>query len=303
MIGILVLLLSVYDADGQFKRHKMVQTNDPSLSYFPLKSGSGLEVQAARQLLLSTPCYPEILYVNNMTNAQLKALHIMDNNYVTQHLMIEHAKWHSNPKNSIGGNKGFGTGIPFCGMHAMMMKNYERWVNAGSSKNWRRPGWNPRDPIPDQLFIDPKFAPLGARKTNDPKYEEPIMLYETDPYTGLSANDFLSPEDWCRYVGLSLHNSPHFLISGPMNNSAISPTDWSAFANWHIEIQHAFERYLQSFYGSKWAREHPTHLLLTSNNINDFANSDKFMNDGICTIGNPLQICRYLQQRQEFVDG
>jgi hypothetical protein len=276
-------------------------SNDEFLSLFPDMSGSGPDVQSARLVLLQSRSYPDVQHVNDMTDEQLKALHTMDNNYVTKYIKTAHMKWHI--ANSIGGLGGLGTGSIFIGMHMIMMRLFEEWVNFGCNTHWRRPGWLPDQPIPAQLFIDPKFAAVGPRSTNNPKYQEPEMFTGVDPYSGLSILQCLDPDCVGRIMGLSEHVSPHFLIGGIMNTSVASVADWSAFANWHSEVQHQYETWVNSPNGVNWKEEYPNHALLRSNNINDFSNVIPFLNDGKCLIGSIVPICLYLEQRQKVVDG
>jgi hypothetical protein len=276
------------------------QSMSAGTNVFPLVSGSSLEVQQARQLLLSTPCYPQIQEVHHMSKPQLQALHVMDNNYVTQSLIDAHRNWHTDPLNSIGGIHGPGTGTPFGGMHMIMLRNYERWVGP----NWKRPGWNPKLPVPSQLFIDPKFVLLGPRLTDDPQYDEPQMMHGVDPWTKVSSDDFETPDDWWRLQGLTNHASPHFIIGGPMKDSAISPGDWSCFIGWHAWLQREFERWLTiATTGYMWSQMNPFHPILTSNDISVFANSTGFMNDGVCRSYSTSPACQFLQKRQELVDS
>jgi hypothetical protein len=276
-------------------------TDNDLLFMFPDVSGSGLDVQAARLVLLRSKSYPDVQHVNDMTDNTLRALHIMDNNYVTKPIKTAHMKWHV--KNSIGGLEGPGSGSIFIGMHMIMMRLFEEWVNLGYNTHWRRPGWLPNQPIPTQLFIDPKFAAGGPRATNNPSFKEPEMFTGVDSYSGLSILQCLDPDCVGRIMGLSEHASPHFEIGGMMNTSVFSVGDFSAFANWHSEVQHQYENWLHSPNGVNWANEYPNHALLTSKNIDDFANSTRFLNDGKCVIGSMLPICVYLEQRQLVVSG
>ncbi len=300
LLGIIYLIIGITAQKSIIRRHKPSSATDPILSLFPLVSGSNANVQQARQVLLGSPCYPLIKEVHEMTNAQLDALHIMDNNYVTQSHIIDHRKWHTDPLNGIGGTLGEGSGTALGGMHMQMLKQYELWIGP----SWKRPYWNPKLQIPIQLSIDKKFASLGSRINNDPQYDEPIFFHGIDPFTGLSSNDFLTPDDYWRAIGLRVHASPHYLVGGPMNDSSISPTDWSSFIGWHSYLQRQFETWLQSRNGIQWSQNNRFHALLSTSttDVALFKNSKNFIGDGVCKKGNLLPICIQLQTWQDFVN-
>jgi hypothetical protein len=98
----------------------VISTDDDLLFMFPDVSGSGPDVQAARLVLLQSKSYPDIQHVNDMTDEPLKALHVMDNNYVTKAIKTLHMKWHV--RNSIGGLEGPGSGSIFIGMLGIVLE-------------------------------------------------------------------------------------------------------------------------------------------------------------------------------------
>jgi len=230
----------------------------------------------------------------------LSAFQKVHASYITLPLILAHRKWHQD--NSIGGTRGRGSGTILAGMHAVMLRKFELYVDP--SGRWRIPIWSAAYPIPRELFLDPRFQSLDPQHTRytDIHNVEPAVF--TTPYTGSgdSVYDFETLDDRARSDGLQLHNSVHAAMKLTMSDSGVSPTD-PAFFLWHQYLQYKIELWLASPNGIQWKAQNPTHPFLTG--VDDFASPTRYMNEGRC--GNAPQpgsskICQWLEQFQMLVN-
>ncbi len=268
---------------------------------FPQSPGNGPEVQAARQLLLSTPSYPQISDIHQMTDAQLRAVQVMHTNWITQDLIDKHRAWHT--RNSIGGLDGPGSGTILIGMHGAMIAAFENYVGPG----WQLPPWDPSTPIPSQLVIDARFASLGQRVTSDPKWREPAMFNPGSASQFGPGNmpssiaEVKSPDDLGRWFGLQNHNGAHAAVGGPMIDSSISPIDPS-FWLWHKRIHTEYLAWLQTPNGQSWKASHASHALFTqTTNGAIFCAKESYASDTYCGLTGQEPACQNLAYYQNLV--
>lgn len=259
----------------------------------------------ARTLLLSTPSYPQVIDINQMTPQQVSAIQILHAAHITQELIRLHNEWHQS--NSIGGTRGRGSGTIMLGMHSVMLRNFERFVDP--SGRWKLPPWAMSAdgrllPLPAQVTVDPKFASLGSPGTNSPQYTEPAVFTATQGPESLV--EFRTLDDVGRAYGLQNHNGPHDAMRGDiMPNSAVSPVHL-AFYLWHARIQREVEtKWLTSANGQQWSRANPTHPFLTGQGMSSFDSPVSYVNHGECgNVPTPgsRPICAWLERMQQLVN-
>lgn len=256
---------------------------------FPVLQDTSPRVQNARNLLRNSRLS---WFIRDWTPDQVEALQILWTAFITRDLKVKHQQWHG--ENSIGGIDGPGSGTVLIGFHGAIIQDLERFVFPG----FRVPVWFPQEPIPPQLFIDPRYAVFGPRNTSFPNYQLP-PFFTINGENGLSTADFRTPDDFGRAQGLFIHNSPHSMIGGPMLKSQISLSD-PAFGLWHSFMLLQYLHWQLSTNGVVFARMFPNHPLLRPLSKDTFQSRLAFASEGVCSYS-PEPVCQMLNQQQQRV--
>jgi hypothetical protein len=273
-------------------------------------------VNAARVLLINTQSYPDVRTIYGLSSQQLSAIQVMQAAYITRPLIVEHREWHI--QNSIGGTRGRGSGMILLGMHAIMLRKFELFVDPQGK--WRLPGWDGSRALPNELIMDPRFASLAMDRETNIQFISPSLFSAPGRGLGDSLQDFTTLDDVGRAYGLQKHNGVHAAMKHPMIDSFVSPTD-PGFWFWHAHIQiETEENWLTSPNGILWSDQHWNHPFLTLVRATpvgccsattatldqaNFASSAIYINDGEC--GNAPQfgsspICTWLEGIQQQVN-
>lgn len=297
------LLLFVWLARAQ-----LVITLIPTDLLFPTSPVETVATMQARQLLLSTPFYPELEAIHEMTPEQLEAFCVLHEAFLTRSLIQTHRAWHTN--HSIGGIHGDvdpGDGSIFAGFHQAIIVGFETYVRGNSGMPWKLPPWHPEHNLPALLGVIPaRYSSMGTQRTNNPNYTEPsFFTAEGDIINGqhVSYMDAKSAEIFGQLFGLQNHNGPHAGLPDVMPDSSRSPIA-RAFFIWHGTLQRKFEAWQLGPDGAKWVSEHPGHPLLTRFDLEAFVSTADFRGDLTCQTMPVLDaVCTFLLAAQALVNS
>ncbi len=226
----------------------------------------GMTLEQARATLSSSPTWPQIQDVSQLSSEARSAWLVVHRAYLNQNptLQTNHASWHT-VNGASGGRQGPGSGVPFVGYHEGMMKAFEAFAGVAM------PPWR-GDVIPSEWPLDPQY---GARTT-----EFPNIDVSGCGGTSLSLADNLDKAG--RLMASTCHPLAHRAVGGPMRTPTNSVVDITFFG-WHSYLSKVTLGgwYTQTPSGINWANANRGHVFFTGA-MGSFMSRAPFMAESGC---------------------